>query len=99
MKNNILSSDAKRRRQRRLSRLPAFIQCLVRNKRALREVLAREPFARGLVVLGAVPVPGFGLAQHDATYAIFRDLAGDIKLSDLEFECAMRVMTAPEGLQ
>ena len=84
------------RKQARLARLPRFLQGMLADRQSARAYLAAAPFARIIYEVGIELTPGCGVTQHDAMVAIVRDMAGEVSLSDGEFEYCMRVLTPPE---
>ena len=80
----------------RLDRLPGFARRLIADRKAAREFVELAPFARMLFAAGVSRTPGMGLPEFDACAAIVKDALGIRRLSDAEFEQALRVSTPPE---
>ena len=80
----------------RLNRVPEIVRRLVADGKAARVYVETAAFTRLLFVAGISPTPGMGLAEHDACVAIIKDALGIARLSDAEFEHALRLSTPPE---
>jgi hypothetical protein len=79
-------------RRARLARLPRFVQ----DPEMARAFLNAMPLTRMMIAAGIELTPGLGLANHDAMASIMRDVLGDERLSDEEFEHALILATPPE---
>jgi hypothetical protein len=84
------------RAQERLNRLPRIAQALVADQAAARQFLAAAPLGRMAIAAGISPSPGLGVAEFDAMISLIRDAIGDARLSDAEFEHALRLSIPPE---
>lgn len=90
------TTTSSNRAQQRLNRLPPFAQKLVGDRAAARQLLATAPIVRMLIANGASISPGLGLAEFDACIALVKDAIGVARLTDEEFEHALRLSTPPE---
>ena len=90
------ATTSSNRAQQRLDRLPPFAQKLVGDRAAARQLLAAAPLSRTLIASGISVDPDFGLAEFDACIALVKDAIGVARLTDEEFEHALRLSTPPE---
>jgi hypothetical protein len=90
------TSSSRAETHKRLNRLPPFAQKLVGDHAAARQLLATAPIVRMLIANGVSISPGLGLAEFDACIALVNDAIGVARLTDEEFEHALRLSTPPE---
>ena len=84
------------RAQKRLDQLPRFAQKLIADRAAARQLVAAAPVTRMLIANGVSISPGLGLAEFDACIALVKDAIGVARLTDEEFEHALRLSIAHE---
>jgi hypothetical protein len=80
----------------RLDRLPPYARRLLSDRGRAQVMVATAPLARQMFAAGLSPTPGMGVAEFDACVALVKDAIGVARLSDEEFEHALRLSTPPQ---
>jgi hypothetical protein len=84
-------------RKERLARVTPFTRRFATNKTMAEQFLAGASFGRLLITAGLIQLPhGMGVEEFDAVIALISDIADIKRLSDAEFEFALRRATPPE---
>lgn len=90
------AQSRKERRERLRRKFPFAAQTIIEDRAVARMLVKTAPLARVLIEEGITSTPDLGVESFDAGIAIIKDALGMVRLTDEEFEHALRLSTVPE---